>query len=387
MTRIACARAERATPEVFDQLSASLGGKAPVLVAAFASPSVGLASVTAAAAARFPSASVIGATTSGEFTHAGDGSRTVALFALAGDFRVFAGMASGLGANPERAVAEALEGQPTQLAGYPHRTGIVLLDPFAGHGEEAALLVAAALGDVPLVGGAAGDDLAMQKTHVALGGRESHDAIVVATIFSKDPLGVGVCHGHQPLSKPMTATRVDGSVVLEIDGRPAWDVWREATADRAKALGLTAEESPGAYLLRFEAGLRVGHEYKVRAPLAPKPGGGILFATPLLEGTVFSIMESDPSAQIESAVSAARAARQAMGGGEVAGALVFDCICRKLILGERYAVALHDISRELGGAPHAGFETYGEVAMNSGDMSGFHNTATVVLAFSRDAGR
>jgi len=160
-------------------------------------------------------------------------------------------------------------------------------------------------------------------------------------------------------------------------------VWRERTRQRAKELGLDPEESPGAYLLRFEAGLRIGDEYKVRAPLAPKPGGGILFATPVLEGTVFRIMESDASAQIESAVVAAREARADMGGGAVEGALVFDCICRKLILGDRYVDALLSVSAELGGAPLAGFETYGEIAMNSGDMSGFHNTTTVVLAFPR----
>lgn len=38
---------------------------------------------------------------------------------------------------------------------------------------------------------------------------------------------------------------------------------------------------------------------------------------------------------------------------------------------------------ELGGAPLAGFETYGEIALDAGDMSGFHNTTSVVLAFPR----
>ena len=33
--------------------------------------------------------------------------------------------------------------------------------------------------------------------------------------------------------------------------------------------------------------------------------------------------------------------------------------------------------------PLAGFETYGEIALDAGDMSGFHNTTTVVLALPR----
>ncbi len=358
-------------------------GDAPALIAAFASPAADLAGTLSKLGARFPRAVVLGSTTSGEFTHEGDGSKTVAVFAISGDYKVFAGMAVGLSESPERAVAAAVEGQPHTVAGYPHRTNIVLLDALAGHGEEAALLLAASLGDVPLVGGAAGDDLDMKKTVIGLGSRASSDAIVVASIFSKEKLGVGVCHGHRPLSEPLTVTKVNGSVVEEVNGRPAWDVWRELTAPRAKELGLDPEASPGAYLLRFEAGLKIGSEFKVRAPLAPKPGGGILFATPVLEGTVIRIMESDATAQVESAVSAAKAARADVGGAPIAGALVFDCICRKLILGDDYVRALTGISSELGGAPLAGFETYGEIAMNWGDMSGFHNTTTVVLAFPK----
>ncbi len=385
MANTVCLRTPSVGEADLDRLSRALG-REPVLIAAFGSPSIDLAATLSMIARRFPDAVVLGSTTSGEFTHEGDGNKTVAIFALAGDYRITAGMATGLAASPERAVASALDGQPDAVEGYPHRTSVVLLDALAGHGEEAALLLAATLGDVPLVGGAAGDDLAMTKTIVGLGGRAAHDAIVVASIFSREKLGVGVCHGHKPLSEPIKITKATGSIVEELDGRPAWDVWRERTARRAAELGLDAETSPGAYLLRFEAGLSVGNEYKVRAPLAPKPGGGILFATPVLEGTVIRIMESDPSAQVESATAAAIAARRSLDGAEIAGALVFDCICRKLILGDRYVEALRSVSAELGGAPLAGFETYGEIAMNSGDMSGFHNTTTVVLAFPRHGG-
>jgi hypothetical protein len=54
-----------------------------------------------------------------------------------------------------------------------------------------------------------------------------------------------------------------------------------------------------------------------------------------------------------------------------------------LILGSEFHTAVKGISEELGGAPLAGYETYGEIALAAGDMSGFHNTTTVVLAFPR----
>jgi methyl-accepting chemotaxis protein len=65
---------------------------------------------------------------------------------------------------------------------------------------------------------------------------------------------------------------------------------------------------------------------------------------------------------------------------------VFDCICRNLILGDRFADAVRAIADELGGAPVAGFETYGEIALCEGDLSGFHNTTSVVLAIGASDG-
>ena len=70
-----------------------------------------------------------------------------------------------------------------------------------------------------------------------------------------------------------------------------------------------------------------------------------------------------------------------LGGVAPAGALVFDCICRNIILGPVFTDAVRGMSEELGGAPLAGFETYGEIALDKGDMSGFHNTTSVVLVF------
>ena len=94
------------------------------------------------------------------------------------------------------------------------------------------------------------------------------------------------------------------------------------------------------------------------------------------------ITESIPERQIESARTAAKRARAQL-DRDAAGAIVFDCICRNLILGDRFAQATSGIAEELGGVPIAGFETYGEIALDAGDLSGFHNTTTVVLAFPR----
>lgn len=249
-------------------------------------------------------------------------------------------------------------------------------------------MAALRLGDAArLAGGAAGDDLKMASTQVALGEKVASDAVVLAAVFSKAPFGVGVQHGHQSISKPMKVTRASGSVVSEIDGRPAWDVWvertREVAARHGQDTSRISEDQVGAFLLRHEAALATGRALKVRAPLSKDARGAISFACGIPQGAEIQITESTPEAQISSAREAARRARAQMGNAPVAGALVFDCICRNLILGDRFKDAVAAIGQELGGAPLAGFETYGEIALDAGDLSGFHNTTTVVLCLPK----
>jgi hypothetical protein len=386
-TAIATGSARDAAASLVRETRQELGSTEPTLVVAFASTAQPLAEMMGELAGAFRDAVLIGASTAGEFTERGDAKHSTSVFALAGDFRVFAGMGTGLKDAPERAVEQAMQGLPRDVNGYPHRTAILLLDPLAGNGEEATLIASSMLGaDVRLAGGAAGDDLKMVRTDVAFGRKSASDAIVLALIFSKSPLGVGASHGHRPVSQPLRVTKSSGNVVYEIENRPAYEVWTEHTRARALEQGIDVAAlkrgEEGSYLLRYEAGLAAGADaFKIRAPLSRGDDGSISFACGIPEGSVIRITESVAERQIESAREAARRARAQLGGKRPAGAIVFDCICRNLILADDFGRAVRGMSEELGGARIAGFETYGEIALDVGDMSGFHNTTSVVLAF------
>lgn len=388
VTASAKGSAAQAAAELVRDLKRGLDGREAALVMVFASTEQPLGEVAKILAESLPGVAVLGASTAGEFTERGDTKGAVCAVAVSGEFKVYAGIGAGVRANPERAVAQALEGLPRALAGYPYRTGLLLIDTMAGNCEEVTLIAAAELGgDEPLAGGAAGDDLKMESTTVSCGARAASDAVVIGQIFSKAPVGVGVCHGHRPLSQPLKVTKAHGNVVEQIEGRPAWEVWRERTRDAAMQQGLdvdslAASEETG-FLLRFEAGLAAGQEYKIRAPLSRTNEGSINFACGVPEGAVIRITESTPKDQIVSAREAARRAKEKLGGRPAAGAIVFDCICRNLILRDEFGGAVKAMVEELGNVPLAGFETYGEIALDAGDMSGFHNTTSVVLAFPR----
>ncbi len=387
-TRIATAHAGPVDADrMFLDLKNRLEGAAPRLVVVFASTQCKLGDIVAKAAGAFPGVPAIGSSTAGEFSESAEGKGRCVAWVIGGDDIVAAaGIGRGLKANPEAAVAAAtpkLADDPAR----PHRTAILLLDPLSGNGEEAALIASTFVGPtVRLAGGAAGDDLKFARAEVACGTEVSNDAVVIAMLASRKPLGIGVQHGHRPISKPMTVTRAEGAVVQELDGRPAFEVWKESVRDTAKRHGVDIDKIPakdmGSHLLRYEVGLVAGaNEYKIRAPLSVGEKGSLNFACGLPEGAVVRVTESVEEAQIASARTAAERARKALGTERVAGALVFDCICRNLILGNRFATAIGQIHAALDKAPLAGFETYGEIAMDLGQSSGFHNTTTVVLAF------
>lgn len=391
-TRVATSLAKGTVAECAETLirevNRQLQRERPALVMAFASTHQPLEALQWSLREAWPGAVVLGASTAGEFNERGDEKGSVSVFAVSGDYVVRAGMGQNLRDDVEGAVRMALEPLPKEIEGHPHRTAVMLVDPLAGNGEEATLLASALLGpDVQLAGGAAGDDLAMKKTLVGCNQYVASNAVVVAMIYSKQKLGVGIGHGHRPISRTVKVTRAEGNLVHELDGKPAWRVWADLSREAARAEGLDpdrlSEADVGAYLLRFEAGLPIEGGIKVRAPLSRHPDGSISFAAGIPTGADLQITATRPDEQVASAARAAEEARLRLGGAEVAGALVFDCICRNLILGTQFKNAVRSISSSLGDAPIAGFETYGEIALSAGDMSGFHNTTTVVLTFPK----
>lgn len=175
--------------------------------------------------------------------------------------------------------------------------------------------------------------------------------------------------------------------MIEIAGRPAWDVWREITRDVAARRGIDPDADVGGYLLHFQAGLVSGPATLMRAPVGRSASGALSFACAMAEGAKIRIYQSEERPLIFSAREAARRAALPLDGRGVAGAIVFECVCRSLLLGDRFQEAVSGIKDELGAPPLAGLEAYGELALGAGDSSGLHNATTVVLAFGDDGGR
>lgn len=332
-------------------------------------------------------APLIGCSTAGEFTEEKVEKESVACGVISSDtHKFFTGIGTGLREDEIITLKDASAGLPSTVEGYPYLSAVVLIDGLAGKGEESVLAALNALGpNVKFSGGSAGDDLKFKATYVFSNGEVATDAVSLALVASKVPVAISVKHGHSPISPPLTVTKSEGNVVYEIDGKSPYELWKKYTREDAKKLGIDVDtmsetEAITTFFTRYEAGLLTGTEYKIRwLGGTTTTKGPISFTCAIPEGTVLRVMESPKQAQIASARKAAEIALEACKGVKLAGAIVFDCVCRAVILGNDFSKAVDGIKKVLGRIPLIGFETYGEIAMEIGQMSGFHNTTSVIL--------
>ena len=98
---------------------------------------------------------------------------------------------------------------------------------------------------------------------------------------------------------------------------------------------------------------------------------------------MISILDGDPESMLNAAKSAAEEAREHLEGAEAAGVLVFDCVCRGMILKDDFHREISAVREVFGDVPVAGFLTYGEIARYHGRLEGWHNATAVVVAIPR----
>ncbi|MGF1600004.1 MAG: FIST signal transduction protein [Acidimicrobiales bacterium] len=236
---------------------------------------------------------------------------------------------------------------------------------------------------VPIVGGCAGDDLAMTATHQLIDGRVVTESVIGIALASSGSVGLGVHHGWSPSGHPMTVTSSSGTSVLTLDDRPALDVYLEAIGHvgeplTAAGLATLCQTSP--------LGLSSRSGYHVRFIRGGDPvRRSIEFLVAIPEGETVTVMGGDTSSVLGAAgEAAARAVAEAGAGGHpVLGVVAFDCVACRGVIGDD--LVAEEIGRLTASLPPeatvSGLYTYGEIARRGGAL-GFHNQTMVVLALA-----
>lgn len=327
---------------------------------------------------------IVGCTTAGEFTELGPNSNSVEVMALKSDTIIFE-PAKVVGLKTNRtALTNVVKDFQTQSEtmsrkGYGHPTVMMFIDPFLGDGEGVVNALRKEIGAFcQVVGGAAGDDGKFTGTNLFYGEEVLSEAVVLVKIFSQNRIGIGAKHGMNNCTKPMRVTKSSGDVLHEIDGKPAFDTYLAFA--KTQGVELTHETAP-TFMMDHELAIQAGYFTKIRAPFKVNPDGSLKMAAEVPQGSMVCIVDSDAKRLTQAATEAAEEAKKNLGDSKASGVLVFDCICRKTILGAKFGAEIDAIASVFEkDTPIVGFATYGEIAQYGGLFNGWHNSTSVVCA-------
>jgi hypothetical protein len=220
----------------------------------------------------------------------------------------------------------------------------------------------------------------MQQTHQLHGGEVLTDSVVAAALASDGPLGIGVRHGWRRVGDPVLVTSSDGNRVLELDERPALDVYLDRLAAPAEARGEAAAFTRFAATHPLGLAGRRGEERVRFVSAADFSQRALNCIAEVPSGALAWFMEGDDASVLDATDAACNDAVEGIGGAGPRALIAFDCIARRGVLGEDgITTEIERVAAHGDGAPVVGFYTYGEIARMQG-IQGFHNQTLVVLA-------
>lgn len=343
-------------------------------------------------AATMPGTDIIGC--SGEGVIAQDesveGFPAVAVMAVASDRITFATfLIDEYGQDPRAAahrLAELVKGQ----AGRP-RCLCLMPDGLQGNCTDFLQSLNDSLaGLVPVVGGASGDAMTFDRTYQYGAGRVISGGVAAFLISGDAEVEIAVSHGCTPVGLERTVTRAERGWVEEIDGQPAWSVFKEyldgdpadLNADGIVHLCI-GQPLPDSDAASYDP-------FVIRTPLALNQESGALFfpGGGLDQGDAIQLTRRDPERIRTSAQDCAARLGATHAGRPPALVLQFDCAGRgRILFGSAVASEIVVPLRASLGAttPWLGFHTYGEIAP-IGDETYYHNyTVALCAIYERDA--
>ena len=233
-----------------------------------------------------------------------------------------------------------------------------------------------------MVGGAAGEMMQFQRTYQYHDGAVLSDAVAGVLIEGDFETEIEVNHGCDVVGIERTVTRAEGSVVYEIDDRPAWSVVQEYLEERLRR----SRRARRVLCVRRRA--HADDERRLRAVRHPHAAsarqGHRCAHLPRRAAHRRQDLHGAPRshAHPRQRHPLGRANRRAPPGQSPLAVLQFDCTGRgRLLFGERTTADLiAPMQAALDPkAPWLGFHTYGEIAPVAG-RTHYHNYTVVLCA-------
>ncbi len=330
---------------------------------------------------RYPTAQIIGCTTSGEINPSGVHDDSIQITAILWEKtmqRVAHVKMSGMQNSFETAA-----GLAKQLAADSLRTVLVFSDGLNSNGSELLLGFQSVLGDIPIVGGLAGDGGAFVKTLQLFNGEISDNLMIAIGLYGNSLVtSSGALGGWKPYGPPRKITRSVKNVVYEMDGKPALPLYRMYIGDAyAKGLPGSGLKFP---LAIIEEGKR--DVEKIRTLLAVDPANNSLtFAGNVEEGETVRLCQTNHDRLVEGAGGAAHLVTDGLKPGvtnQPGLALCVSCVGRKGVMAEQVSDEIKMVQQILG--PQTvltGFYSYGELAPRPNTTDSVLHNQTMTIGY------
>lgn len=272
-----------------------------------------------------------------------------------------------------------------QLRAGTDLVGVILMtDGLTG---DCGAFLAALQGALPkgtvVVGGCAGDDMTFSTTYQYAGERVLSGGVCAVAVRGQAEMQVAVSHGCIPFGRELTASSASDGWLREIDGRPAWQVFKEyldtdtddLTAEGIVHLGFGEPLTPHQSL--------APESFIIHTPTRLDPGTGALFfpGGGFTSGDRIRLTRRDPE-QIRRSAEVSAQQLVPIDGRVPAFVLQFDCAGRGRIL---FGICTSEeivkpLQLVLGiSIPWIGLHTYGEIAA-VGSQLRYHNYTVALCA-------
>ncbi len=303
----------------------------------------------------YPNAIISGCSTSGEIMDVSVNDQTVSLTAVHFERSQVAKSSIDITDMSESYHAASLLAQTIENENLRHV--FILSDGLNVNGAELVQGLIDHLPDhVTITGGLAGDGPDFQKTFV-IDDSIVEKKIVAISFYGKDlKIGYGSKGGWDSFGIEREVTKSEGSVLYELDGQPALDVYK-------KFLGAKAQDLPGSGLL-FPLSLRVDENLPVvRTILAiDEEAKSLTFAGSIPQNSYARLMKANIDRVINGASESASISKR-IGNDEPELAILISCIGRKLVLKQLVEEEVEAVKETIGGQVEiTGFYSYGEIA-------------------------
>lgn len=231
-------------------------------------------------------------------------------------------------------------------------------------------------GRIPFFGGCAADDWTMSGNYVLCGEHVYADGLLVAIFETGLQFGIAMAHGFQHGQRSVTVTRARDHEVLELDGRPAAEVYAELVG--------SSRESLDDKHLTLATGRPMGVRDAYGQPLINVATyfthhDGISFAGPVSEGTRMTLMEAVPDQMVAAGKKALLTAMLRAGTARPAVALVCSCALRSRMLKQRTPEEISGMMQAAPQVPVLGFYGYGEEGVTEDGRSDHNHGIMSVL--------